>query len=56
MKEYIIPDDFLEYSNDNKFVAEISQESINDLFACVLDNIRTIKYKEFKEKDNNADS
>ena len=45
----------IEYSNGNKFIAEISQESINDLFARVLDDIRTIKYKEFKENDNNAD-
>lgn len=46
----------IEYLNGDKFIAEISQETINDLFACVLDDIRTIKYKEFKEKDNNANS
>ena len=43
----------IEYSNGNKFIAEISQESINDLFDRVLDDI--IKYKEFKENNNNAD-
>ena len=46
----------IEYSNGDKFIAEISQESINDLFARVMDDIRTIKYKEFKENDNNAES
>ena len=40
----------IEYSNGDKFVAELSQECINELFACVFDDIGTTAYK--KEKPN----
>lgn len=45
----------IEYSNVDKYIAHIPTECIRDAFASILNDLRTIRYKEFKENDNDAD-